>query len=176
MSWRDVKILICGFMGSGKSTMLGKFNPNSLGFECFDLDDEIAISLGIEKDKLGNWIEQNGWEKFRKIESQCLQKLLELNEKLVIALGGGALSKELVFDIKNNPEIYLVHLDIPLEICLNRTMEDLNRPMLKLNKAEIESLYQKRYEIFSQAHLSLSIEEIKLIDGLETLVHNLSCR
>ena len=171
-----MKILICGFMGAGKSTMLAKFNPNSLGFECLDLDDEIASRLGLEKEKLGNWIEQNGWEKFRKIESQCLQELLVLNQNLVIALGGGALTKELVFKIKNNPEIYLVHLDVPLEICLDRTMGDLNRPMLKLNKAEIESLYQKRHEIFSQAHLSLSFEEIKLIEGLETLVHNLSCR
>jgi hypothetical protein len=48
--------------------------------------------------------------------------------------------------------------------------------MLKMKLADLENLYKARHEFFSQAHLSLSSEEINLIDGLETLVHNLSSR
>jgi hypothetical protein len=48
--------------------------------------------------------------------------------------------------------------------------------MLKMNLTELENLYKTRHEFFSQAHLTLSPQEIKLIDGLETLVHNLTSR
>jgi shikimate kinase len=169
-----VKILICGFMGSGKSTLLAKFYRNSLGFECLDLDEVLAKSLGIDQKQLGDWIEKNGWEKFRRIESAKIAELLISDRKLVIALGGGTLNRELVESIKNNPQLFLIHLDVTLETCLERIKGDQNRPLLKMNLTELESIYNSRCEIFSLADLTLSSDDIKSIDGLETLVHNLS--
>jgi shikimate kinase len=171
-----VKILICGFMGAGKSTLLAKFDQNSLGFECLDLDVVLSKKLGIAPDMLGSWVEQNGWEKFRKFESDSLLELTLLNKDLVIALGGGTLTGEMLNHLQKQAGTYLIHLDVPLEVCLNRVKGDLNRPLLKMKLAELENLYKARHEYFSQAHLSLTSEEINLIDGLETLVHNLTSR
>ena len=163
-------------MGSGKSTLLSKFDHNSIGFECHDLDVVLANKLEIDHNRLGVWIEQNGWDQFRGFESKSIRELLESDKDLVIALGGGTLNQELLDDIKKRPEVFIVHLNVPFEICLERVKGDQNRPLLKMNQIQLAATYKTRHEIFSQAHISLEPEEIKSIDGLETLVHNLSSR
>jgi shikimate kinase len=79
------KIILIGYMASGKST-IGKLFAKSSNIEFEDLD------LYIEK-KLETSIETifktKGEIYFRKIENHYLVELLASNEKMVVSLGGG---------------------------------------------------------------------------------------
>lgn len=168
-----MKILICGFMGAGKSTFLRKLALKPLDFECIDLDHALANELGIHPDRLGNWILENGFPLFRDKENSKLKALLRHPHSLLIALGGGALNSEILAFIQRETQVKLVFLDTPFEICLARLKSDKSRPLSLLPDSELLALYQKRKLDYQQADLVLREEEIKEIDGLESLVHNL---
>lgn len=168
-----MKILICGFMGAGKSTLLKKFMSNDLGFDCIDLDHAIAADLNIQPSRLGEWILQNGFPLFRDKEKTKLKGLLNHQNSLIIALGGGSLNPEIIKTIHNNPECYLVFVDTSLEICLERIKDDPTRPLTKISPAELEKLYETRRIDYLAADMVLSETEIKGIEGLDCLVHNL---
>jgi shikimate kinase len=160
-------------MGSGKSTFLKKMTPNKLGFDCIDLDHALANDLGIHPDRLGEWILANGFPLFRDKERTKIKKLLNYPESMVIAMGGGTLTPEILAVINNYLDCKIVFLDTPLEICLERTAKDPNRPLSKIPESELIALYEERKKQFLQADLVLSPTEIKEIEGLEALVHNL---
>lgn len=169
-----MKILICGFMGSGKSTMLRKFQMNDLGYDCIDLDDALAVDLRIRSERLGDWILQNGFPLFRDLEKTKLKKLLNLKGSLVIALGGGALNPEIINLLPNNHDYRLVFLDTDFDVCLSRIKGDKTRPMSQIGDEELKRLYESRRKDYLKADLVLNEEEIKEIEGLGSLVHNLS--
>lgn len=168
-----VKLLLCGFMGAGKTTLLSKFEHNQMGFDCVDLDGQIASDLNISPHKLGDWIENFGFPLFRKKEDDLLKNLLNQKRSMVIALGGGALSAEILNVIHKNPDYKLVFLNTSFDTCLERIKNDKLRPLAKLDPIELKKLYDERYVIYSQADLILSQSDIKEIEGLDSLVHNL---
>jgi shikimate kinase len=168
-----MKILICGFMGAGKSTLLRKFRPNKLGFDCIDLDDAIALEQNIRPERLGEWIIQNGITLFRDLEKTKLKKLLRHESSMVISLGGGTLTPEMMKFIKADSECKLVFLDTSFDVCLARIKDDKNRPMSQISLEELKRLYESRKIDYKTADLILVESEIKEIEGLETLVHNL---
>ena len=85
-----MKYFICGFMGSGKSTVLKKLRANSDAYKYFDLDYEIHSNYGDSFDSR-EFIEAKGWDHFRRVETEMIESFLSCDEPLVIALGGGAL-------------------------------------------------------------------------------------
>lgn len=168
-----MKILICGFMGAGKSTMLRKFQSNKLGYDCIDLDDAIAVDLRIRPERLGEWILKNGFPSFRDLEKRKLTTLLRHEARMVIALGGGALSPEIFKLIQYDSECKLVFLDTSFDLCLSRIKDDPTRPMAQISLEELKKLFESRREDYLLADLVVGESEIKEIEGLETLVHNL---
>jgi len=168
-----LKILICGFMGAGKSTLLKKFMPNDLGFDCIDLDHALALELNIRPERLGDWILQHGFPQFRDKEKTKILRLLRHPGSMVIALGGGTLNPTILEMIRHDPECYLVFVDTSLEICLERIKDDPTRPLSQISSEELKALYQTRRQDYLAADLVLSDREIKEIEGLGPLVHNL---
>ena len=160
-------------MGSGKSTLLRKFQPNQLGFDCIDLDDALAVELRIRPERLGEWILENGFPLFRDLERRKLKTLLNYNASLVIALGGGALSPDIVRIIQNDTECKLVFLDTSFDVCLERIKGEPTRPLAQLPLEELKKLFEERRREYQEADLVLDESEIKEIEGLATLVHNL---
>lgn len=167
-----MNILVCGFMGSGKTTFVESFEGNNLGFVTYDLDHVVADHLGITHLELGEWINKNTLQKFRDIEMDVLQGLVNLRTMKIIALGGGTPTAERFAELSDQAK--LVFLDVPFETCFNRIKNDSNRPLTALGEAGLRNLYQKRLPIYHKADLILSETEIKEIEGLESLVHNLS--
>ncbi|MBC7537868.1 MAG: hypothetical protein H7281_03550 [Bacteriovorax sp.] len=168
-----VKILICGFMGAGKSTLLRKFQPNDLGYDCIDLDDALAVELRIRPERLGEWILQNGFPLFRDLEKNKLKILLRHKNSLVIALGGGSLTPEILKLIQRDSECKLVFLDTSFDLCLARIKDDPTRPMSQISLEELKRLFESRRKDYLSADLVVDESEIKDIEGLGTLVHNL---
>jgi shikimate kinase len=168
-----MKILLCGFMGAGKSTLLKKFMPNKLGFDCIDLDHAIAVDLNIRAERLGEWILENGFPLFRDKEKSKLKNLLKHQNSLVIAIGNGALNPQILEIIQNDSDCYLVFLDTDFETCLKRIVNDPTRPMAKIPISELRKLYDERLKDYLLSDLVISETEIKDIECLEALVHNL---
>lgn len=168
-----MKILICGFMGAGKSTFLKKFVPNKLGFDCIDLDHALANDLGIHPDRLGEWIMTNGFPLFRDKEKTKIKELLGHSGDMIIALGGGSLNPEILSLVKKHSDYKMIFLDTPLKVCLERINSDANRPMAMFPESELVKLYELRRSDYLLADLILTDSEIKEIEGLDRLVHNL---
>ena len=167
-----MNILICGFMGSGKSTFVKRFKENNLGFLTYDLDCAVAEYLGIPHLELGNWINKNSMEKFRIIEMDILQSLVNQKTLKIIALGGGTPMNDGFLDLMELSK--LVFLNVSFETCFKRIENDRNRPLGALGIEELRELYQKRLPIYRKADLILSEAKIKDIEGIESLVHNLT--
>lgn len=167
-----MNILVCGFMGSGKTTFTLNFEGNNLGFITYDLDHVVAEHLGITHLQLGEWINKNSLQKFRDVEMDVLEALVQQRTMKIIALGGGTPTAERFLNLRDQTK--LVFLDVPFETCFNRIKNDSNRPLTALGEEGLRELYQKRLPIYQKADLILSETEIKEIEGLESLVHNLS--
>ena len=124
------KLLICGFMGAGKTTLMNRFKLEKSLFEFVDLDDELKKKFAQGYDNLGYWIRSIGWEKFRQKEEECLREVEERHSKIVIALGGGTVTEEFLKNLRSKPSTKLVFLDIPFDICWDRIKKDsIGRPL-----------------------------------------------
>ena len=80
-----MKIVLLGYMGSGKSTV-AKQVAIALNIPFIDLDDYIVEH---EKKSIASIFKTRGEIYFRLQESKYLQQLLDKGEDLVLALGGG---------------------------------------------------------------------------------------
>ncbi|MBC7429854.1 MAG: hypothetical protein H7336_14665 [Bacteriovorax sp.] len=167
-----MNIMVCGFMGSGKTTFVESFRGNHLGFDCIDLDTAVASSLGILPSELGEWINKNGLVHFRRKEIFILKGLLNNRMMKIIALGGGTIEGEGYSELRSQAKT--VFLNIAFETCYKRIKNDLNRPITALGEVGLQDLYNKRIPKYLTSDLCLSETEIKEIDGLDSLVHNLS--
>ena len=159
-------------MGSGKTTFVKKLQDNNLGFITYDLDHVVAEHLGIAHSQLGEWINKNTIQDFRIVEMEILASLLCQKTMKVIALGGGTPTAEGFLDLRD--QFKLILLDVPFKTCYQRIKNDSNRPLSAQSVEGLEELYLKRLKIYKKADLILSETEIKDIEGLESLVHNLS--
>jgi deoxyadenosine/deoxycytidine kinase len=78
-------IVLIGFRGCGKST-IGKKLSQKTSYKFVDLDDEIESKTNKTIQEIIQ--DDNGWEKFRILETNTLLRLLGF-QKQIIALGGG---------------------------------------------------------------------------------------
>lgn len=79
------KIVLVGFMGSGKTT-LGRKLANKLGYAFFDLDELIEEQ---EKLSISEIFSKQGENYFRTVEQKILHEKLGANQPLVLSVGGG---------------------------------------------------------------------------------------
>ena len=149
-------LYILGFMGSGKTTLFEKWREGYEG-TLFDFDWELERRFGVGHHELGKWIEENGWEAFRKNERELLKETLEKNEGLY-ALGGGTFSSQNLSLFQTYPKAITVWLNTPVEVCWERVKHDENRPLVKAGKDEFFALYKQREALYSQAKYLISGE------------------
>ena len=150
------KIIIVGFMGSGKSTVAAALG-RLLDLAVIDLDERIAETEGRTP---GELIEQEGEPAFRDVETRRLREVLRPDVRAVIALGGGAWTfaenRELV--AQQNAAI-TVWLDAPFELCWKRiTTTTENRPLAQ-TMAGGKQLYRKRQADYALADKTIRVSE-----------------
>src|SRR5690606_31779538 len=146
------KILICGFSGAGKTSLLREAEflaPNSDWFFS-DLD-----SLILKEKKFPTieaLVAKEGWDKFRLWERQILEGFLKEEGKGVIALGGGTLSETLYSLLKPIRKIGICYLHVPFQDAWERLhIEGAEpRPLVKLGQIELQRIYQERQKVFLQ--------------------------
>lgn len=98
------RIIIIGFMGSGKSTIANGLSSRT-SFDVIDYDNFIENKYNLS---IAQIFDEWGEGEFRKIETENL-KLLNSNKNVIIALGGGTpCSDKNISEIKElGPSIYL---------------------------------------------------------------------
>ena len=79
------KVILTGFMGCGKST-IGRILAEKRGQELLDTDRYIEQKQGRS---ISDIFATQGEEVFRDMETEALRELIQKQEPMVIALGGG---------------------------------------------------------------------------------------
>jgi len=80
-----MKIVLLGYMGSGKSTV-GKMLGQRLAIDFIDLDDYVESAEGMS---IAQIFKEQGEIYFRKKETEYLLKALDEFDDLILSLGGG---------------------------------------------------------------------------------------
>ncbi len=150
VSYAVERIVLTGFMGSGKSTA-GRLLAERLGWEFADLDACVEARLGLSVPQI---FTLHGEQAFRAAEVRDLAHLLSESRR-VIALGGGAPETPALRTLlAGSPGTAVVHLQAPFptlyERCQKQAMkaDAVDRPLL----GELEAAarrYRDRQEIYA---------------------------
>lgn len=140
-------IVLCGFMGCGKSTV-GRNIAKMLNIPFIDSDDYIENK---SKMKISGIFEKFGEAHFREIEKEAISELSKMNN-IVISTGGGVvLNSENVKALKNTG--YIFYIEVTPQTVLDRLKDDTTRPLLQSeNKLKaITDLLEKRSPVYKNA-------------------------
>jgi shikimate kinase len=147
------KIVITGFMGSGKSSV-AKALAQLLGCEMIDLDEAIASEDGRSAAEI---IQEDGERRFRQLEQQVLSKLLQSPVSQVVALGGGAWISEANRRLVANQQATSVWLDAPFSLCWKRIEADGERRPLAPSESAAFKLFSERTSCYELADLRVVV-------------------
>ncbi|UQS86019.1 shikimate kinase (plasmid) [Nicoliella spurrieriana] len=141
-----MKLILIGFMGSGKSTIADALS-HKLAIEHHDLDQLIEKQSGF---KIPAYFEQFGEAQFREFEHQTLIDALELDG--IVSTGGGTPVQDANFDLLVQHPTPTVFLNATDETVLKRLLKDdvESRPLFQELGAtgliELKHARQPKYE------------------------------
>ncbi len=150
------RIVLTGFMGSGKSTV-GPLVAQRLGWRFVDVDDVIVDETGIS---ITEYFARHGEAAFRELERSTVARLIT-EDALILALGGGAIEHPDTRNLlRTNPGTLLIHLEVELATTLARCQgtEDI-RPVLA-DQANLASRYERRLPLYRTAHVSIASDAL----------------
>jgi shikimate kinase len=145
------RIVLTGFMGSGKSTV-GPLIAAQLGWRFIDVDDVIEAEAGAA---IADIFARHGEGVFRDREHATIANLVS-EEAVVMALGGGAIERQETRELLLNATgTLLVHLEVELDTTLARCSgTEHTRPVLG-DHADLVVRYQRRLPLYRMAHVSV---------------------
>ncbi len=142
-----MNIVLCGFMGCGKSTV-GRRLAENTGFALVDTDSYIEQQAGMT---VRDIFAAEGETVFRSREHEACVTLGKQNN-LIIATGGGAVLREdNVTALRQNGTI--VWLRVTPETVIDRLKDDATRPLLQREDKEqaVKELMTARTPLYSRA-------------------------
>jgi shikimate kinase len=150
------RIVLTGFMGSGKSTV-GPLVAKRLGWRFVDVDDVIVADSGMPIHVL---FARHGEAAFRQRELGTITRLAA-EDGLVLALGGGAIetdaTRELLLTAAGT---LLVHLEVTLATTLERCRgTEGTRPVLA-DQANLVARFERRLPLYRMAHVSIAADTL----------------
>jgi shikimate kinase len=160
------RIVLTGFMGSGKSTV-GPLVAQRLGWRFADADEAIEAAAGCSIPEI---FRQHGESGFRQREFEAIARLAT-EEHLVLALGGGAIETAALRTLLlAEPSTLVVHLEVELATTLARCRgTEADRPILADN-ANLAARYARRMPLYRQAHHSVAVDRLTPAEVVEAIV------
>jgi len=164
-------IALIGLRGAGKST-LGRMLAKKIGWSFVELNKEIERENGLSVAEI---IALYGQEGFRRMEQAALAALLERNEPMVLATGGGIVSEPVTFDrilssfytiwVKAEPEEHMARVRGQGDL---RPMADDRSAMAELRTIlkSREPLYARAAAVVDTAGLSVDAAAARLIEAV----------
>lgn len=154
-------IYIIGFRGCGKTT-IGYILSKKLKYKFKDTDELIQKNYNTT---ISNLVNTEGWEKFRKIESEILRNTAEKNT--IVSTGGGIIlnKNNITFMRKKGVVFYLF---ATVEILKMRLLKDFKknldqRPNLTNYKSiddEIDQVLKNRLNVYKKtAHFTINANQ-----------------
>jgi shikimate kinase len=168
------RIVLTGFMGSGKSTV-GPIVAQRVGWDFVDVDDVIAAEAGCSIPEI---FRNEGETEFRRRERETIARLagsdgrgLAGEKGLVLALGGGAIEDVVTRGrLLADRETLVVHLEVELATTLTRCRGTENlRPVLA-DEANLASRYERRLPLYRMAHVSICVDALTPDEVAEAIV------
>ncbi|MBK7899610.1 MAG: shikimate kinase [Azonexus sp.] len=141
-----MNIYLVGLMGAGKTTV-GRQLARRLGRRFMDSDHEIEARTGVSVPTI---FEIEGEDGFRRREAQTIKDLTG-ESGIVLATGGGV-----VLNPENRSALHdtgwVVYLNVPPELLHERTRNDRNRPLLRVEDplARLRDLYAQRDPLYRE--------------------------
>lgn len=161
-----MKIILIGYMGSGKSTV-ARALAKALHLPFTDLDDYI---IEREKKSIKEIFESKGEVYFRIQESKYLKEILENQSDAVVALGGGTPCYSDNMELIKNEALSIYLKGNIKTICNRLRSEKQQRPLIAtLNEEQLtefvaKHLFERRF-FYEQANQTISIDG-KSVDNL----------
>lgn len=144
-----MNIVLLGYRGTGKSTV-GRLLANELKRKLVSLDEIIVQTAGKPVPRI---VSEDGWPRFREMETQAVEKVTSSESNCVIDCGGGA-----ILDARNTENLRrngkTVLLTASFDAILKRIERDPNRPSLKEGisvQEEIKQTLAERQEKYLAA-------------------------
>jgi shikimate kinase len=145
------RIVLTGFMGSGKSTV-GPLVAARLGWRFVDVDDVIEADTGMP---ITQFFARFGEAAFRDCERETIGRLAG-EDSMVLALGGGAIETQVTREqLLRSPGTLVVHLCVELATTLARCGgTEGTRPILA-DQANLAARYERRLPLYHLAHVTI---------------------
>ncbi len=170
MNYKNQHVFLCGFMGSGKST-LGRQLAKRMNRQFIDLDK--FIENKVQK-SIADLFKEQGEKTFRLLETRYLFEVIKIKQPAVVALGGGTACTALNLDIVKQNSI-MVYISVSANELFERLRKsNTKRPLIKGLSPEALNLYihrtlQEREPFYKQAHLQLNgsgLNDSQLFDAV----------
>lgn len=157
MKARTDKIVLVGFMGTGKSTV-ARLLAGRLGIGRVDLDEEIEREAGCT---IAELFDTKGEAHFRDLESNVLARLMAEDRPLVLATGGGAVLREANREAMLRSGFVAALTALPERI-IERVSGDGARPLLRGDVGErVRRLMAERKHAYDFAHIKIDTTDLK---------------
>ncbi|WP_440066757.1 shikimate kinase [Tenacibaculum discolor] len=172
-----MKIVLLGYMASGKST-IGRILAEKKQISFIDLDEYIEKK---ERKTVSEIFEQKGEIYFRKQEHIYLKELLEQEGNFILSLGGGTPCYAGNMDVLLSfNDVKSVYLKTSINTIVDRLInEKSKRPLVaRLNKEELaefvaKHLFERSY-FYNQANYKVTVDNKTVDEAIEDLQSILS--
>ncbi len=161
-----MKIILCGYMGSGKSRV-GSRLSKSISMSFLDLDQFIAER---ECRTISDIFANSGEVYFRKIERQALENVLSMEGNVVISLGGGTpcYADNMTYMLAHS-DVKIIYLKASIQTIVKRLESSRkSRPLIdflkdNLSKTEFvaKHLFERSY-FYEQSHFVVTVDGKRL--------------
>ena len=148
MAQTKLKIVLCGFMGCGKSSV-GRRVAKLLNRQFCDLDNYIEQKAGMTVAEI---FAREGEQGFRIRETQAAEEVAS-RKGMVIASGGGTVLSQRNVEAFHKHGAHILFLDVPVAALQERLKNDKRRPLLQVpdRRRVIAELYEKRVPLYRAA-------------------------
>jgi len=170
-----MKIVLMGYMASGKSAV-GKLLAQELEFQFIDLDNYIEEKEALTISEI---FELKGEIYFRKKEGEYLQELFNLNEKVIISLGGGTPCYGNNIEIIENNSISF-YLNASIYTIYERLIDETaKRPIVsKIGRDNLKEFIAKhlfeRSVYYNRANYKISVNDktiVQIANEIKELIY-----